>query len=136
MKTILALFLAVTTLASAQVRTEPPKEVSLRNARVTSKEFKEAYAEVERKLGNDKLQEVGPDGMAAVVSTQKSKENPTGAFLTEKDFYNRLKKGEKFSVTKISMEKCSECKGKKAKDCASCKGRGETILNQTITYTW
>jgi len=82
------------------------------------------------------MQEVGEAGCAEALKAQKTKENPTAVFITEKDFYARLKKGEKFTVSKTSMEKCTTCNGKNSKECKPCRGRGDTTLFQTITYTW
>ena len=118
----------------APFRMEAPRDVSLRKAGESSKELKDAYYEVERKLGNDKMQEVGPDGMAAAMNTLKSKDNPKGEFITEEDFLKRLKNGEKFTVEQQVMTDCFSCNSDPA--CELCRGKGQSLMRQMVTYLW
>ena len=138
MKTILALFLALATLATAQVRTEPPKEVPLRNVRVTSKEFKAAFEDAEKQANSNALQNKSEEEFQALVGARVTKENPSGSFLTQKEFIERLKKGEKFIISRKALgpETCKSCLGKNSTKCKGCAGKGKVHVYQDVTYAW
>ncbi len=136
MKTVLALLLAFATLATAQVRRDPPKEVSLRNVRVTSKEFKEAFKNILQKM-NSFTGDVDMDAVHRERMARVTKDNPHGNPITEKSLVERLKKGEKFEVM-VTGERvpCTECQGKDPKECKRCLGKGKLLPIQTVTYVW
>lgn len=120
---------------SGKLSALPPVEISLRNAGQSSEQIKEACKAIDWKMAGVRGQNADIEDLERERLSRVDKDNPDGRFITVSQLIERLKKRERFVVSKFGVEDCFSCETK-GTDCESCAGKGQFRTIQEVNYLW